>query len=218
MKILMRVMTSSFLLITAISALGYFLRHEPKFKSMTHDLAYASKKSNPSDKVLLKLHEKASLIKEYASAKGFNTARCFMADMNLASGRERFFIYNLQKDSVEKAGLVSHGSGSDRGEEDLYFSNTPNSNCTSLGKYRIGRSYMGKFGLAYKLYGLDSTNNKSFERFVVLHALSCVPNEDIDPVPLCQSWGCPTVSPDFLQELKKYIDASERPILLWIYY
>ena len=76
---------------------------------------------------------------------------------------------------------------------------------------------MGKFGLAYKLYGLDSTNSKAFERFVVLHAHSCVPNEEIDPEPLCQSWGCPTVSPEFLQELKKYIDASEKPILLWIY-
>ena len=77
---------------------------------------------------------------------------------------------------------------------------------------------MGTFGLAYKLYGLDNTNSKAFDRFVVLHAHSCVPNEDVDPVPICESWGCPTVAPAFLSELKTVIDKSAKPVLLWIYY
>lgn len=216
MKLLAKILAVFFLLITTVSALGYFFWYKPKFHSAANGFAYAASKTN--NKTFYKLQEKATAIKEYAKDNGYNTTRCFMTDMSLASGRQRFFVYNLLKDSVEKTGLVAHGSGSDRGEEDLFFSNKPNSYCTSLGRYKIGKSYMGKFGLAYKLYGLDSTNSKAFERFVVLHAHSCVPNEEIAPVPLCQSWGCPTVSPDFLQELKKYIDASEKPILLWIYY
>ena len=216
MKLLAKILAVFFLLITTVSALGYFFWYKPKFHGAANGFAYAASKTN--NKTFYKLQEKATAIKEYAKDNGYNTTRCFMTDMSLASGRQRFFVYNLLKDSVEKTGLVAHGSGSDRGEEDLFFSNKPNSYCTSLGRYKIGKSYMGKFGLAYKLYGLDSTNSKAFERFVVLHAHSCVPNEEIAPVPLCQSWGCPTVSPDFLQELKKYIDASEKPILLWIYY
>ena len=138
--------------------------------------------------------------------------------MRIPSGKKRFFVYNLEKDSVEAAGLVAHGSGSYKGTSELFFSNKPNSNCTSLGKYKIGGSYNGKFGLAFKLYGLDNTNSNAFERFVVLHAHSCVPEEEVNPLPICESWGCPTVSPTFLTTLKEYIDSANKPILLWIYY
>ena len=112
---------------------------------------------------------------------------------------------------------VTHGSGSITGREDLFFSNEPGSNCTSLGKYKIGNAYQGRFGLAYKLYGLDKTNSKAFERFVVLHAHSCVPANDVYPLPICPSQGCPTVAPEFLQKLTRYINSSDEPILLSIY-
>jgi hypothetical protein len=51
-----------------------------------------------------------------------------------------------------------------------------------------------------------------------LHAHSCVPNEETAPVPICQSWGCPTVAPSFLTALKTYLDNSEKPVLLYVYY
>jgi len=138
--------------------------------------------------------------------------------MRLPSGKKRFFVYDLERDSVEIAGLVTHGSGSEGESDELVFSNTPNSYCTSLGKYKIGNGYNGRFGLAYKLYGLDKTNSKAFDRFVVLHAHECVPNDEIAPLSICLSQGCPTVSPAFLTQLKTCIDQSEKPILLWIYY
>jgi hypothetical protein len=138
--------------------------------------------------------------------------------MRIPSGQKRFFVYDLLEDTVLAAGLVTHGSGSDKGSADLYFSNTPNSNCTSLGKYKVGKPYTGKFGLAYKLYGLEASNSKAFERAVVLHAHACVPNDEVDPVTICESWGCPTVAPAFLNVLKGYIDHAEQPVLLWIYY
>lgn len=140
-----------------------------------------------------------------------------MIDMSLPSGRQRFFVYNIKKDSIEMGGLVTHGSGSITGREDLFFSNEPGSNCTSLGKYKIGNAYQGRFRLAYKLYGLDKTNSKAFERFVVLHAHSCVPANDVYPLPICPSQGCPTVAPEFLQKLTRYINSSDEPILLSIY-
>jgi hypothetical protein len=34
---------------------------------------------------------------------------------------------------------------------------------------------------------------------------------------ICQSDGCPTVSPNFLKELKPIIDKSSKPVLLWIF-
>lgn len=166
---------------------------------------------------LARVREKAERITKYVSNNNYDNRYCFLVDMRLPSGSNRFFVYNLESGIIEKSGLVAHGSGSDRVDEELYFSNTPNSNCTSLGKYKIGKSYYGRFGLAYKLYGLEESNSKAFERFVVLHGHECVPENPIDPVPLCLSWGCPTVAPAFLLDLKKYLDDADKPIILWIY-
>ena len=145
---------------------------------------------------------------------------CFLVDMSIPSGKNRFFIYNLKMDSIELSSLVAHGFGSTRKNsyDALVFSNTPNSFKTSLGKYKIGYAYKGSFGLSYKLYGLDSTNSKAFERTIVLHADQLVPEKEVSPYHIFQSAGCPTVSPSFLGVLTNYIKASRKPILLWIYY
>ena len=54
---------------------------------------------------------KAVVIKEYSRSSGFNNTSCFMVDIKIASSKNRFFVYNLKKDSIEMAGLVAHGSG-----------------------------------------------------------------------------------------------------------
>src|SRR5436189_5439443 len=59
---------------------------------------------------------------------------CFLIDMKMASGLKRFYIYDLKKDTVLQAGLVTHGS-SNHDTDSVLFSNIPGSNCTSLGKY-----------------------------------------------------------------------------------
>ncbi len=167
---------------------------------------------------MYRLKQKAVRLKVFNQPGNYDSEYCFLIDMKIPSGKKRFFVYNIEKDSVETAGLVTHGSGSGKGTKEINFSNVPKSNCTSLGRYKIGGSYNGKFGLAFKLYGLDKTNNKAFDRFAVLHSHSCVPEEEVNPLPLCESWGCPTVSPTFLTALKKYIDKADKPIILWIYY
>jgi len=96
------------------------------------------------------------------------------------------------------------------------YSNEPGCGCTSLGKYKIGNPYNGRFGLAFKLYGLDETNNNAFKRFVVLHSHGCVPETEVQDE-ICQSDGCPTVSPQFFQQLKPLINRSPKPVLLWIF-
>lgn len=220
MKFIMKFSATTLLLLASITALAYFLWYKPKFekKSKPNSFSFKEKESKDNSETLLRLYQKSLHARHYNNAHGFNQQYCFLLDMRLPSGKNRFFVYNLNKDSVEFAGLVTHGGGSDNGSDELTFSNTPNSHCTSVGKYKMGKSYNGKFGLAYKLYGLDKSNSKAFDRFVVLHAHGCVPNEEVAPVPICVSQGCPTVSPAFLSTLKNYIDRSDKPILLWIYY
>lgn len=170
-----------------------------------------------SEATLHKLRLQARDARTFTAKKKYNTNFCFLIDMKPHAGKNRFFIYNLAGDSVETAGLVTHGRCNENWLEGRRYSNVPGCGCTSLGKYKIGSPYMGRFGLAYKLYGLESSNNNAFARFVVLHAHSCVPKKEIFPSELCQSDGCPTVSPELLQQLAKKINGSEKPVLLWIY-
>jgi hypothetical protein len=163
-----------------------------------------------------KMKEKAMEAKKFALDNHFNTATCFLVDMSLPSGQNRFFVYDFSKDSVSKSGLVTHGSCNQYWLEGRKYGNTVGCGCTSLGKYKIGHSYMGRFGLAFKLYGLDKTNDKAFARFVVLHSHSCVPESEVKD-DICQSEGCPTVAPGFLEQLKEILNDSGKPVLLWIY-
>jgi len=216
----MKLFTIVFLLLAASAASAYFFWYKPKFSHHRpcNTIAVTKNEGHTNEAAILRLKQKAGPLRSYADKNNYSSKHCFLVDMKIQSGRYRFFVYNLEADSIETAGLVTHGSGSGIDAEQLIFSNIPNSNSTSLGKYKVGRSYMGKFGLAYKLHGLDNSNNKAFERFVVLHAHSCVPNEEISPLPICESRGCPTVAPAFLTKLKAYIDTSPHPVLLWIYY
>lgn len=169
------------------------------------------------DETESRLNQQAAEAAKFTRNNGYNRDFCFLVDMRIPSGKNRFFIYDLKKNTITDKGLVAHGSGLYQTAE-INFSNEPGSYCSSTGKYKIGNPYQGKFGLAYKLYGLDSTNNNAYERFVVLHSHSCVPEEELPEYTICQSLGCPTVSPKFLARLQEKIDGSKKPVLMWIYY
>ncbi|GGB13789.1 hypothetical protein GCM10011511_41890 [Puia dinghuensis] len=137
--------------------------------------------------------------------------------MRLPSGKNRFFVYDLRRDSVLMAGLVAHGSGGSNFSAEPVFSNVDGSGCSSLGRYRVGYKYQGRFGPAYKLYGLDSTNSRAFARNVVLHSYAAVPERETYPNPICNSLGCPMVSPGFLRMLQPVIEGAGKPICLWVF-
>lgn len=154
--------------------------------------------------------------KRFTSVNKFNTQVCFLIDMNIESGKDRFFVYDMKSDSVLTTGLVTHGSCHQNWLAGRKYGNTVGCGCTSLGKYKIGNPYYGRFGLAYKLYGLDTSNSHAYDRFVVLHSMQCVAEDEVYPYPICQSDGCPAVSPGFLEKLASMINLSSRPVLLWI--
>lgn len=209
------------ILVLTVPVSGFSYWSNPIFGSRNVNslLSFYTSKGISSTETIYRLHEKASIAKDYVNAQGYDAEYCFFIDMRIPSGKNRFFVYDLKNNSVEIAGLVAHGRGSDIGSPDaLMFSNELNSKCTSLGKYKMGRSYSGIFGLSYKLHGLERTNSKAFERSVVLHSFCGVPNKEIYPASICKSEGCPTVSPAFLAQLKTYLGNSDKPILLWIYY
>ena len=206
MKLIIRSISLFFLLVVSAAATAA-------------DSTYANRIETKYKAAVSRLKVKASSLDTYLKANNFNEELVFLVDMSIPSGKNRFFVYNIKKDAVDASSLVSHGVGSNKYENDdpLKFSNLPDSKMTSEGKYKIGASYFGKFGLAYKLHGLERTNDRAFERAVVLHAHKMVPETEVFPEYIIVSQGCPTVSTGFLSTLDKYIKGSKKPIMLWIY-
>jgi len=159
----------------------------------------------------------ANELKSFAQQKGYSTKYCLLIDMSMNSGLKRFFVYDLTKNTVAFSGLVAHGSCDQLYLKEVRFSNTPESGCTSSGIFKVGNSYRGHYGKAYKLYGLQNSNSNAFKRAVVIHGLSCVPDDECYPKLICNSSGCPMVSFNFLEKLSFVIDHSDKPLLLWIY-
>ena len=156
-------------------------------------------------------------INNYAIQNDLSTEYCFLVDMNLPSGRNRFFIYDLKKNTIINSGLVSHGSCNETFLARPRFSNATKSGCSSLGKYKVGEFYKGKYGKSFRLYGLDDCNSNAYKRAVVIHGYDCVPDKEIYPRVLCNSFGCVMVSYNFFDKISRMISKTEKPIVLWIY-
>ena len=158
-----------------------------------------------------------SKITNYAVQNNLSTDYCFLVDMSLPSGRNRFFVYDLKKNSIVHAGLVAHGSCNETFLARPKFSNESKTGCSSLGKYKVGEFYRGKYGKSFRLYGLDNCNSNAYKRAVVIHGYDCVPDKEIYPRVLCNSLGCVMVSYKFFEKISKTIGKSEKPIVLWVY-
>ena len=163
------------------------------------------------------LKQKIRKIKKFAAENNYDTTIAFFIDMQVKSSKPRFLVVNLADSSVIKKGMVAHGKGNEKFTFDRKFSNGEGSNCSSLGIYNIGKAYDGAFGLSYKLYGLNKTNNNSLKRYVVLHSMGSIPYAETK-YPITQTEGCPAVAPAFLEELAPILDNAKKHVLLYIYY
>jgi hypothetical protein len=171
--------------------------------------------SSADERLAIQINEVKKVVD--ANSK-YNKEIAFFIDMGIESGKFRFFIYNLKTNEIIDEGLVTHGFGSEkRSSGELKFSNVSNSLCTSLGKYSVGNSYLGSYGKAYKLYGLDKTNSNAFARNIVLHKMSTIPDQEQEGS-IEKSFGCPAVNERYFERLADIIDNSNSNIIMSIYY
>lgn len=129
----------------------------------------------------------------HANSGGISN-RDFMGiiDFSQHSSRPRFYIVDMRDGSV-KAIRVAHGRGSDPDHDGFatLFSNTPNSNASSLGFYLTGETYIGKYGKSMRLHGLSSTNSNALSRAIVIHEAAYVQEASVKQG---RSFGCPAVA------------------------
>jgi hypothetical protein len=192
---------------------------EEKHPQTGYDSKYAvafQKETGLEDYSYSELLERAEKLKKYAKQNGYCTDYAFLINMGIKSGKKRFIVMDLSTMMIISRGMVSHGRGKEKYTLDKTYSNEPGSNCTALGMYKIGKSYTGVFGASYKLFGLQQSNSNAYKRFIVLHAMNTIPENEIE-YPIFQSEGCPSVSPPFLKEISSIITKNSKPVLMWIF-
>lgn len=171
------------------------------------------------------LIDRAKEAYEYAKANGFDTDHAILIDFGRHSGKNRFFVWNFAENSVEIESLVAHGYGNtgfESSNQSIVFSNTPNSYASSLGKYKLGARAPSQWGIKihYKMHGLEQSNDKAYERYIVLHSFEYVPSEEVYPayLPMGFSQGCPVVDDETMRKVDQLLQTKKKPMLMWIYY
>ena len=115
-------------------------------------------------------------------------------DFNKASTEERLWIIDLKSKKLLYNTLVAHGknSGDNFARK---FSNTPQSEMSSVGFYVTGETYTGKHGLSLKINGIDhGFNDNAYHRAIVIHGADYVSQSFVDQHGrLGRSQGCPAL-------------------------
>lgn len=141
-----------------------------------------------------------------------------IVDFSIHSGKNRFFLFNKNKKLLLKS-LCEHGYGGRSTKSNPHFSNRIGSNCSSLGKFRVGSyNIMKNYIPSYLLDGLDSCNNNARKRQLLIHPYYSVPDFEIYPkhLSMTSSQGCFVISPIKFKKFSNIIN-NKKVILYSIY-
>jgi hypothetical protein len=148
--------------------------------------------------------------------RGYSLRIILLADLNLPMNAYRLFLVDLEKKKVLHRSVMAHGSGRGSTIEDAVCSNEPGSNCSSLGRYRFGENYNGRWGNSFRLHGLDPGNSKALQRAIVFHYYEHM-TDDPETGSLYYSQGCPMVPKRTYRLVKSAIEKEPLPVVLWMY-
>jgi hypothetical protein len=138
-----------------------------------------------------------------------------IVDFSQPSSHKRLFVIDLNDLRVLFNTYVAHGVNSGR-EYANQFSNTPESNKSSLGFYETKNTYLGGNGYSLRLEGLErGINDNAEKRDIVIHGAGYVDESLIRSQGyIGRSWGCPAL-PEKLH--KPIIDKIKNGSCLFIY-
>jgi hypothetical protein len=158
-------------------------------------------------------------LKGYSGLKNSNRLRkdiLTIIDMSLPSTEKRLWVIDMGQRKVLFNELVAHGKNTGDNMAGK-FSNTPESNMSSLGFYVTGETYTGSNGLSLCLDGLDNSfNDNARRRAIVMHGAEYVSQDYIRKYGrIGRSFGCPALS---REACKPVIETISQGSCLFIYY
>lgn len=163
--------------------------------------------------------ERAKELLEYCRREGYNTRVALFVDLSRHSGRRRFVAWDMARMVPIFTCLVSHGSGSERSHvRSAYarFSNEDGSHLSSLGRAVVAERYEGRYGVAYRLDGLEATNSNLRSRCVVLHGWEHTTSYPIWPRATVGSFGCPVLSRRMMARVDELL-RQEKGVILEVF-
>lgn len=139
-----------------------------------------------------------------------------LIDFSKPSNQERFYIIDLANREILHKTIVAHGVNSGKLYA-KYFSNASNSRKSSLGFYSTTTTYSGKYDLALRINGLESTNSHASSRGVVIHAAKYATYEFLERNGgmLGRSYGCPALPYTNFHKIVEWIKGGS---CLYIYH
>ena len=130
-------------------------------------------------------------------------------DFDLPSTEKRLWVLDLAKNEILFHTLVAHGHNSGENEA-TSFSNTDQSNMSSLGFYATGGEYQGKHGRSLRLAGLDEgVNTNAAARSIVMHGADYVSEAFIKQNGrLGRSLGCPALPMELKDQIIETVNGG----------
>lgn len=160
--------------------------------------------------------ERAKELFVFCAKEGYNTEIALFVDLSHHSGRRRFVAWSFKEQKAIFCCPVSHGSGSPKSHQRSAYarlSNIDGSHLSSIGRALVAERYEGRYGIAYRLDGLDETNSNLRSRCVVLHGWEHTTSFPIFPIATVGSFGCPVLSRRMMSKLDALIKSESKVVL-----
>lgn len=160
--------------------------------------------------------KRAEALREFCCKEGYNTDVVLFVDASRHSGRRRFVAWSFERNAPMFVCPVSLGSGAKESHvRSAYaeFSNNEGSHLSSLGRALVAERYEGRYGVAYRLDGLDESNSNLRPRCVVLHGWEHTTSYPIWPRAMVGSHGCPVLSRAMMQSLDEILQSRQRIVI-----
>ena len=159
-------------------------------------------------------------VQDYCKKFDYNDDYYIICDFGRASGKKRFYVYNLNNKQRIMRSYCMHGNGGGSTDERPVFSNDLGSNCSSVGLFALQGLGSYRIKNSIKLTGLDKTNSMAYARGLLIHASKKTArfHGESKYIPIGkESHGCFTVSPKCLAELKTIyaLHGKRKKILMW---
>ena len=166
-----------------------------------------------------RFRQRAERLADFCRERGYNSNVVLLWDLSLHSGRRRFVVWSIAKDRAEHCFVCSHGSGSEKSRVRSAYAECSNAECShlsSIGRAVIAERYEGRYGVAYRMDGLDESNSALRERCIVLHGWRYTTSFPIYPLPTVGSRGCPVLSQKAMRVVDDILQREQR-VVLWAF-
>lgn len=163
-----------------------------------------------------RITERAERLRTFCHQEGYNTHVALFVDLSRHSGRCRFVAWDYDQNTPIFTSPVSHGSGSRLSHLRsawAHVSNEDGSHLSSVGLVLVAERYVGRYGVAYRLDGLDASNSNLRSRCVVLHGWRYTTSFPIWPIATVGSFGCPVLSRKMMRRVDRLLQQHSNVIL-----